>query len=136
MFEISLVPVIVATVVAVLIGMAWYSRKAFGVVWAKEAGLDARAGNGDENMGKQILSGAIQNFVIIYILAHFLLLAEAYPGADPLIGAAWMAILVAAAHIGAVIWERKSLTYFAINAGYLAVVIIVAALILTRWPWA
>ena len=136
MFEVSLVPVIVATVVAMLIGMAWYSQKVFGVVWAKEAGLDPNTQDGNDGMGKQVLSGAIQNFVIIYILAHFLLLAEAYPGADAMLGAAWMAILVAATHVGAVIWERKSLTYFAINAGYLAVIIIVASLILTRWPWA
>jgi hypothetical protein len=136
MFEISLVPVVVATVVAILIGMAWYSQKVFGAVWAKEADISPASQGESENMGKQVLSGAIQNFVIIYILAHFLLLAEAYPGADALIGAVWMAILVAATHVGSVIWERKSLTYFAINAGYLAVIIIVSALILTRWPWA
>ncbi len=136
MFEVSLVPVIVATVVAMLIGMAWYSQKMFGAIWAREAGVHPNTQEGSDNMGKQVLSGAIQNFVIIYILAHFLLLAEAYPGADAMIGAAWMAILVAATHVGAVIWERKSLTYFAINAGYLAVMIIVSALILTRWPWA
>ena len=136
MFEVSLVPVIVATIVAMLLGMAWYSQKMFGAVWAREAGVDMNAEGASEGMGKQVLSGAIQNFVIIYILAHFLLLAEAYPGADAMLGAAWMVILVAATHVGAVIWERKSLTYFSINAGYLVVMIIVASLILTRWPWA
>lgn len=135
MFEVNLIAVVVSTALAIVIGMLWYSPKTFGTVWAREAGVDMAAG-ASEGMWKMMLAGAIQNFVIIYILSHFLILAEAYPGADALIGAVWMAILVAATHLGSVIWEKKSLTYFSVNAGYLATILIVSALVITRWPWA
>lgn len=100
----------------------------------KEAGVTSEGA--PQGMWKLILAGALQNFVIIYILAHFMLLAEGFPGADPVLAGVWIAILVAASHLGSVIWEKKSFSYFAINAGYLALVIFMSALIIAKWPWA
>jgi hypothetical protein len=135
MFDVSLVPVLVSTVVAVFIGMVWYSERMFGHAWMREADIDASGMNGD-GAGKAILAGVFQNFVIVYILSHILLIAEAYPNAGPLFGAMWASILVGATQLGAVIWERRSLTYYMINTGYLIIVILAASLILTMWPWA
>lgn len=100
----------------------------------KEAGVINEGS--PEGMWKFVLAGAMQNFVIIYILAHFMLLAEEFPGADPILAGVWMAILVAASHLGSVIWEKKSFSYFAINAGYLSLTIFMSALVIAKWPWA
>lgn len=137
MFDISLVPVFVATLVAMVIGMVWYSPQVFGMVWMKEGNIDVLPSDGSSDAAwKQVLVAAIQNFVIIYILAHFLMLADAYPGMNVLIAGVWVAILVAAVQLGSVIWEKKSLSYFGITTGYTATVLLVASVILSKWPWA
>ncbi len=137
MFDISLFPVLVATIVAMAIGMVWYSPKIFGTVWTQEGHIVSESSvSTNDAAWKQILIAAIQNFIIIYILAHFLLLADAYPGMNVLTAGVWMAILVAATQLSTVIWEKKSLTYFAITAGYVVTVLLVSSVILTKWPWA
>lgn len=135
MFDISLVPVTISTILAMVIGAVWYSPKVFGVAWMKETKISPESGDTDA-MWRMVLAAAIQNFVTIYILAHFLLLADAYTGTSELVAGVWMSILVSATHLGAIIWEKKSLTYFSINTGYIVVVILISTLILTRWPWA
>lgn len=136
MFDISLVPVCVSTIVAMGVGAVWYSPAVFGAVWMKEAGITESDTASRDALWRMVLASAIQNFVIVYILAHLLLLADAYVGTSELVLGVWVVILVAATQLGSVIWENKSLTYFSINAGYLSAVLLLATLIMTEWPWA
>ncbi len=135
MFDVSLIPVLVSTILAVFIGMVWYSDRFFGRVWRREARIDPHALDVD-GTAKLLLASVFQNFVIIFILSHFLVLANAYPNAGPLFGAVWASILVATAHLSSVIWEQRSLPYYAITTGYLVTVILSSAAVLTLWPWA
>ena len=137
MFDVSLVPVFVATIAAMAIGMVWYSPQVFGVAWEKEAKIPSDAKDDSlDTLWKMILVALLQNFIIIYILSHFLLIADAYPGVNVLVAGVWMAILVAATQLGSVIWEKKSLVYLGINAGYLVTVLLIATVIISKWPWA
>ena len=134
MFDISILPVVVATVAAMVIGMVWYSPKVFGVIWAKEANLDTSSP--PEGMWKMVLASVLQNFVIIYVLAHFIALIRAYHSADPFVIAIWAVVLVVTSQLSVVLWEKRSLTYFMLNAGYVAVMLLAAASIIIKWPWA
>jgi hypothetical protein len=136
MFDVSLAPIFVSTVAAIAVGMAWYSKAMFGELWMREAKLpEAYAVKGND-MVKASVAAALQNFIMIYMLAHIMLIAEAYGKVPPYYAAAWVIILMATSHAGVVIWEQRSLSYFAITTGYLAAVLALACCIITLWPWA
>jgi len=134
MYGISLLPIVIATVLSVLLGTVWYSKQLFGAVWAREAGIDSATLS--EQKLRTLAANALQHFVSIYILAHILLLAEAFPGVTAFTGGVWVAILVAAAGMSPVIFEKKSVTYFFVTTGYTVVIILLATMIIIRWPWA
>jgi|GEM_PF-2669090 len=134
MYGISLPPIIIATILSVLIGAVWYSKQCFGAIWAREAGVDVSSLN--EQKIRTLVASALQHFVGIYILAHILLIADAFPGVTAFTGGIWVAILVAAVGMSPVIFEKKSVTYFFVTTGYTVVTIVLATLIIIRWPWA
>ena len=131
-FDVSLLPVLVSTVGAITIGALWYSSYLFGPTWMKEAGLHSLEVSTEE-MGKAILLGALQNFALIYILAYLIGSTTTVP---PATFTVLIVLLVASSHLGAVIWEKRSVTYFAITVGYLAVVLLASTLVIVKWPWA
>jgi hypothetical protein len=135
MFDVPLFPVLVATVAVMTLGFIWYSPKVFGTLWMKESGVSSRTG-GDEPMGKLIAMGALQNFLIVFLLAHFLTLGDREGGVTTASLTVWIALLIAASHLGSVIWERRSFSYYAITVGYLALSILLASAIVLNWPWA
>lgn len=134
MYGVSLLPIFVATIAAVLIGAVWYTKQVFGAIWAREAGLDV-ATLGEQKV-RTLAASALQQFVGFYILAHILLIADAFPGVTAFTGGAWVAILIAAAGMSPVIFEKKSITYFFVTTGYTVLVTLLATLIIIRWPWA
>jgi hypothetical protein len=136
MFEISLAPIFVSTVAAIAVGMVWYSKALFGEVWMREAHLLGTHAPQGSDMVKASVAAALQNFIMIYMLAHIMFIAEAYGKVPPYNAAAWVIILMVASHAGVVIWEQRSLSYYAITTGYLAVVLALACAIITLWPWA
>lgn len=134
MYGVSLLPIFVASIASVLVGAVWYSKQVFGTVWAREAGLD---GSAQEDQKIRTLAAVLlQQFVGFYILAHILLIADAFPGVTAFTGGIWVAILIAAAGMSPVIMEKKTITYFFITTGYTVVVTLLATLIIIRWPWA
>jgi hypothetical protein len=137
MFEISLAPIFISTVLAVALGMLWYSPALFGVLWSREAHLDIRNSDFTREITLQaVVASTLQQLVIMYILAHVLLIARSYPGATPTLVTGWVVLIVVSVQLGSVIWEQRSLTYAAIHAGYIATVLGFAASIITLWPWA
>ena len=134
MYGISLLPIVIATVLSVLIGAVWYSKQLFGAIWAHEAGVDVST-LGEQKV-RTLAASALQQFVSVYILAHIILIADAFPGVTAFTGGVWVAILVAAAGMSPVIFEKKSVTYFLVTTGYTVVTIVVSTLVISRWPWA
>jgi hypothetical protein len=137
MFDISFAPIFVATLATLIVGMAWYSKALFGVLWAREAQMPRLNESTEtfEDALKRIAASLLQHFIIIYMLAHIMLLAQAYSGIPPHMAVVWVLIIILASHVGSVIWEKRSLTYFAINAGYMATTLLMASVIITLWPW-
>ncbi len=133
MYGVSLFPIFVASVASALVGAVWYSKQVFGTMWAREAGLDVATLQ--EQKIRTLAAALLQQFVGFYILAHIILISDAFPGVTAFTGGAWVAILLAAAGMNPLIFEKKSITYFFITTGYTVVVTLLATLIIIRWPW-
>ncbi len=129
--RINYVAVLVATLSSFVIGGLWYSPLMFSKIWIKEAQVDVEAAR---KAGKVRIFGTafILAFIISFNLAAFL---------GPDAGLVWGLTAGALAGIGWVaaslgmiyLFELKSVKLFLINAGYLAVMFIVAGGIIGAW---
>lgn len=124
-----LFPVAIATVAVIGFATVWYAPRVFGTRWRNEIGPRK---DEDDTFAKAMLLATVQYFIILYILA--VLLAESER--PPYVLAALVAVLGAAVKLGSVVWERRSTTYYLIEAGYFAAAIFIATTILYNWPWA
>ncbi len=131
----SLIPVVVATIASGVLGAVWYSDKLFGVAWRRESGVSA-VPETMEQVTKAIVTQLLQLFVMLFILSNMLELATQSAVVTERTVTAWAVVLVAAVGIGPVVWEKKSPTYYLINASYSTLVLVIGMLIITKWPWA
>jgi hypothetical protein len=113
--EISLARVLIAAVINILIGYAWYSPFAFGKTWMKfHKGGEAAMKN---DMGLRVFYSFIMSFVMAYILAFF----EKHLAVSAMGGLLtgfliWLGF-VATVQISSVIWCKKPMNLFLINTG-------------------
>lgn len=131
-FDINWLAAIVAAVAAFAIGSVWYSPVLFSKTWQRETKLtdaDIRGGNMMLTFG----GAFVLTLVASIVLAAFL-------GPAPGVGRAALAGFVVGAGIVSTslgitfLFERKSLTLFAIDAGYMTVLFTAMGLILGLWP--
>jgi hypothetical protein len=114
--EINWLAVVVATVVAFVIGGLWYSPVLFAKSWQREAGVtDEQLKNA--NMGKIFGGTFVLTFVASLVFAMFL---GPSPGLQFGAGAGFAAGLcwVAASFGVSYLFERRSMKLFLINGGY------------------
>ncbi len=127
--------VVVAALINMVVGAAWYSRSLFGKEWAKLTGrkLEEMSGGG---VGYGVAAaGAL---VQAWVLAHFVVYSGATTGTSPfwkgLVTGFWIwlgftAIVVAMR----VAFEGHSWMLFKINAGYFLVVLLINGGLLAAW---
>ncbi len=130
MLEINWIATAVAAVIFFVIGAIWFSKPVFLTPWMKSAGLaDDYAQTGSQPL---ILVGA---FVLIAIMAVLLAVFTdpldfaGTVGASLAAGLGWAAL----SFWMLALFERKSFTYVAINAGYLVVGFTAMGVILGLW---
>ncbi len=137
MVEISVewVPVIVAAIVNMAIGFAWYSKSLFGKAWMRELGLtDATLEGMKNSMGKVYALMVLASFVIAFVLAHVINTFDAVTWMDGVMTGFWMWLgFIATTSLNPILWEKKSWTLFGINAGYYLVSLVIMGVILTLW---
>ena len=127
--------VAISALAAFLIGWAWYSPFLFANVWMKEIGMNPDDMRPDmTKMMPTMLVALIQQLVTAYILAHF---AVAYGATDTTAAVqlgiwVWLGFM-ATTFLGPVLWEKRSLTWYAIVASQLLVSTIVMSLIVVLW---
>jgi hypothetical protein len=128
--------VLVAAIVGMLIGALWYSPLLFGETWIKLAGLSKAMKPQQKSMTVQYSLGFLSQLVMATVLAHisgFVLVI--YVG-EALQLAFWLWLgFLATTMLGTVLWEMKSPKFYAINAGYWLVTLMLMSVILTVWPW-
>jgi hypothetical protein len=132
---INYLAVFIAALVSFIIGWLWYSPMVFGKLWVKEAKIDPAAMEaGKKQMPVSAGIGFLSQLVASYVIAHLLALLLIIDIAEALQFAFWGWLgLSAVPMLGMVLWERKSVTYYAITAGYWLVGFCVIAAILTWW---
>lgn len=129
--NINWLSVIVATIVAFILGSLWYSPVLFGKVWQKELGLSDEK---IKNANMAVIFGT--SFVLEFIAA---LVLEMFLGPDAnvvtgiisgaLVGIAWIATAIGTNYL----FARKSFRLFLIDSGYFVVFFIVMGGILGAW---
>lgn len=123
--------VLVAAVLAFVIGGAWYSPALFGKTWQREAGLgDAQLAEGSpaRTFGLSFVLALVAALVFAMFLGPKPALSLALP-AGAMAGIGWVATSFGINYL----FEHKSLTLFLVNAGYHTVQFTTMGLVLALW---
>ncbi len=133
MTEVNMLAVLIAGIVAMVIGALWYSPVLFSKIWMKEMnfGAEMMAGTEKPNMTKLYVGQFILTLVTAYVLAHFISLLDitTLGGALSLAFWSWFGFQVLPL-MASVFWEGKSFKLFVINGlHYLVSLIIMASII-------
>lgn len=112
-----------------IIGMLWYSKRAFGLIWMKELNIDP------ESIDKEAKNKEMKKLLFVNIvftaISVFFLYTIIYATNLNLSGVvfAWFAFALLP-FSNPMIWERKSKKVFLINAGCNLVSVLVASIII------
>ena len=90
---------------------------------------------GKKKMPQMAAIGLVSQLVAAYVIAHFVFFLGIIdiPGALEFSFWTWLG-LIAVPMLGMVLWEMKSVTYYAIVSGYWLVAVGVMSTILALWP--
>jgi hypothetical protein len=141
MYEVSFIPILIAAVANVVIGMIWYNPHVFGGAWMRMTGITPeQAERGKRRMPLHVLLGFVASMLIAYVIAYFGMAWTGYLG----INADWTTALqlafwcwigfVAPVLLSSVIWEQKPIRFYLINASYWLVSFMIMALVLLYVP--
>ncbi len=133
--EVSLVAVVVATIVNIALGFAWYSKALFGKQWMAELGLsEASMQANKKGMNKTYALMTVASLVMAYVLAHIVAVFESSTVMDGIQAGFWTWLgFVAPVTLNGVLWEKKSWNYYGITTGYYLVSLCLMGVILTLW---
>lgn len=113
----------------------WYSPMLFGKFWMQEVGLtDEIVEKTKPDMWKHMLLTFVSYVVMLGILAHVVVYAPLL-GLTPLVAAGILLVFVLAIGVPMVLFEGRSLRYYAIYTGFYALFILLGTLMLQYWPW-
>ena len=138
--EINYLAVICAGISAMVVGFLWYGPL-FGKYWIKQMGWSAdhmekmkHKMKNEGGMGMMYGKAFIAALVMAYVLAHFVELLGVSDVHMALVLAFWVWLgFFATALVDGVLWEGKSWSLYALNAGSKLVTVAVMSLILSMW---
>jgi hypothetical protein len=113
----TLVVIVIASVAAFIVGGIWYSPKVFAPAWMREVGMT----DADHKEGSSAWAGMAKMYGLTFVQAVFLTIM-AGPSATAVTGAI-LAALIALGFVSPMLGinavaERRTCTFFLINAGY------------------
>lgn len=127
--------VLVAAIVAMVLGSVWYSFKTpTGKLWLKELGTKAPTPEEMKAKNKEAMRAmglySIGVLVTVYVLFHMLATYKTMTYTMALQGALWTWLgFYAAPGIGSVVFEQKSWKLYAVNQGFFLVMLTISSLI-------
>ncbi|HXR86532.1 MAG TPA: DUF1761 domain-containing protein [Stellaceae bacterium] len=129
---INLWALLAAIVASFVVGGIWYSPLLFMRPWLAMAGVDkARF---DAGLPKALIGDLIGSLILAFVLVHAIVYAGANDLGSGLFVTFWNWLgFVAVVLLGSVTYEHKPWRYYAINAGYRFVAMMVMGAILTLW---
>jgi hypothetical protein len=132
---VNLIPVVVATVASIILGMLWYGPL-FGKQWMALQGFTKKDMEKakQKGMGMTYLMMTISSLVTLYILAYFLdmLSVVSMNAAIMPVTLIWLGFF-ATTMLGSVLWEGKPMALYILNIGFSLVNLIIAAAIITAF---
>ncbi len=138
MIVVNPLAVLVSAVVFMAAGMLWYSPLLFGKAWAKMSGFDMSNKAQMEKMKKEAGPAYFASFVGALVLTYVLGMFMKYTGANTLAGGALIAFwawlgFIATTSLSAVLYSKKPMKLWMIDAGYHLVTLLIAGMIMATW---
>ncbi|MEK6888613.1 MAG: DUF1761 domain-containing protein [Nanoarchaeota archaeon] len=134
--DINFVAILIASIVSFVLGAVWYSPGLFGNIWARLSGMSEKGmkKNKQKGMVKLYIINFIFTLVMAYVLSHVIGWAQ---DVDFTGGAAtgfgmWAGFILPLL-VGSLLWEKKSMWLFIINAGYWLVSLVFMGGIIALW---
>jgi hypothetical protein len=142
MVDVNYLAIIVAGVVAMVIGGIWYGPL-FGKAWMSGQGIDPNNREAISKMKKSAGPAYAQMFIgtLItgYVLAHIIWMSSiALPDYSPLARGfssgfwSWLGFVLPIKY-GDKLWKGKAFKYVAIDLGYYLVMLVVSGIIIAKW---
>lgn len=131
-FHFNFVAILVSAIILWVLGAFWYSPAAFAKPWI--AIIGRREGEKPKGLVVGMVGSLIGDFILSFVLAHFV----GWSGADTFaLGAfigfiTWLGFVVGPLYPQSV-YEGRPFAYFAINAGYWLVGLVIAGGLLAVW---
>jgi len=132
MFEVTFWPILAAGIANLIIGFIWYHPKVFGTAWMMGAGITPEmAERGKKRMPIMAAVGTIAAMLVAYVMNHFGIAWGVFDwvGGVELAFWCWLGFVVPTM-LGMVLWEQKSIKYYAIVSGFWLVSFIAMAIVL------
>jgi hypothetical protein len=135
LFDLNIWAVLASAISSVLIGFVWYMPQIFGTMWMRLANIQPQdTEQSSKLMPAMAAVSFVASFVMAWVLAHFAFVWGALTIGSALELAFWVWLgFFVPILLGPVLWERKPIQLFAINAGYWLVSIGVMSIIITLW---
>lgn len=134
-YEINELAILVAAILSVAVGSIWYSPFLFGKQWLQAAGLTLA----DENISSKeafiiAAKGVFIQSLFFVVVSQFIAITETDFKSLCILGVS-LAILLFTYLVSVVVWEKKSVTYLCIHAGYGTLALFIGISIIAFWPW-
>lgn len=131
MYEVALLPVIVAAVVSVAIGFTWYHPKVFGTMWMQWSGITPNQEEAKKKMPMLVGVAFLASALTAYVLSHFGIAWGVFDIVAAFELGFWTwAGFVAPVLLGSVLWEGRPIKLYVLNASYWLVTLVVIAEVL------
>ena len=129
--DVNWLAVVVATIVAFMLGGLWYSKALFGNAWMQEVGLTEDAVN-SANMAKTFGGTIVLQIFAATALSAFLGTESTWQSG--LETGLWVGLFwIATAYGVTYLFEQRSMRLFLINAGYYVVLYGITGTIIGAW---
>ncbi len=131
MIVVDTVAVLVAGIAAFVVGMIWYSPMLFGKQYMKMVGMTEKEMKaGKSRMMPMMIQTLVISIITAYVFAHILGFSGAATLMEGILGAFWVWLgFFATTHYLGVLYERKSMQMWFIQAGYSLVSLVAMALV-------
>src|SRR3989344_2720713 len=133
--EVNYLVILVSAIISFIIGALWYSLL-FGKSWTKLMGFSAKdiEKTKKKSMAKTYFIGFIAQLIMAYVLANFVIYADAKTFLEGIqVGFFIWLGFVATISLGMILWENKPIKLYLINTGYWLVSLIIQGMILSVW---
>lgn len=132
MFEVTFLPILIAGIANVILGMVWYNPRVFGGAWMAGMHMTPEmAEKGKKRMPLMAFIAFLAAMVVAYVMNYFGIAWGVFDwiGAVELGFWCWVGF-VAPTMLGMVLWEMKPVKYYAIVSGFWLVSFVMTAVIL------